>query len=517
MANQPVFRADPNAVPQINGWPGVLNSIQKGYQLAQLPQQMKMQQMLQAAQLQKYQAETEGQNLSNQYYGPEAEQRIAASKAASDYQNKQTSRYDETINSALARDRALNANTYASTNLTNEQMLAARTDRQQTADFYKALQSGQSGQGASQPQSGGYYDNAPQQQSPQPQYQPGQGGAMYAPPSQGMGQPAPQQMPQGGPQQGGQTAPSAEMQQTSGDGQVEISPGDPSLYHIDAAYDANPQFKKQFEDRGMTKKTSVQVNPKTGQVMAVTTYPSGRIVATNSDLSSVRAENTTEPGEQAAYTTVQKEYGDSQAMDAQLKQLASAINQPGFDNAVGPVNQWLPQFGLSNSDVSKIYGDFEAASRTLQAKMASTLSTRGATNMGLRLAAQTKPNANDTAPVIRGKMEALNTGNKWTMDYSEAVQRNMLNGMNSLDARKKAQEEVPFDKYMGEMRSYLEEGEAGGKIYDYNSKLPEDKRIDISYKVDKFGNELPYVQAIDSKGNHILIPAGQYVKQAGLK
>lgn len=281
MANQPVFRADPNAVPQINGWPGVINSIQKGYQLAQLPQQMKMQQMLQAAQLQKYQAETEGQNLNNQYYGQEAEQRIAASKAGADYQNKQTSRYDETINSALARDRVLNANTQANTGLTNEQLLAARLDRQQTADFYKALGQGQAGQGAPQQQGGGYYDNPPQQA---PLYQPGQGGAMYAPqkgaPQQqgtpgapGMQQPAPQQQTQGNGAQG------------NGAQTYVVQEGDPNYYKYDQLA-SNPLYAKQLAKLGIpAPKTTTTFNGTSGLMVTTTQLPSGRITTTTTPVS----------------------------------------------------------------------------------------------------------------------------------------------------------------------------------------------------------------------------------------
>lgn len=82
----PDFRADPNAVPQLKGLPTFVESLQKGYQMAQLPEQMRMQRAMQQQQLQKgamdnyymplksqadlaqSAAATQGQQLQNQYY-----------------------------------------------------------------------------------------------------------------------------------------------------------------------------------------------------------------------------------------------------------------------------------------------------------------------------------------------------------------------------------------------------------------------------------------------------------------
>lgn len=77
----PSFRADPNAVPQISGWPQVIKSFQQGYQLSQMPEQMRQQKASDAAKLQYLRAQTEAQDLNNQYYVPNIESQIALRNA----------------------------------------------------------------------------------------------------------------------------------------------------------------------------------------------------------------------------------------------------------------------------------------------------------------------------------------------------------------------------------------------------------------------------------------------------
>lgn len=297
----PDYRADPNGTPQINGAPGFISAVEKGYKLAQLPEQMKQEALMKRAQLAKAQADTTGQENVNNSYQQELAARLAQSaattantQATTGYTNKQTSRYDDTVNSALARDRALNANTYANTALTGTQNKAATYELQQQQAIIAAIraaqQAAQNGQqpqdGAPQPQQqppGGYGGSAPQ-----PQYQPGQGGAMYAPPQQNIGAP---QQPQGGmPMQG--TVPQTQPPTAGGaaptppipSNEKLIQPGNKAQAYLDEL-SQNPLYAKYLEKMGVSApKIDTKYNATSGQIITTTTWPSGKVTASATPL-----------------------------------------------------------------------------------------------------------------------------------------------------------------------------------------------------------------------------------------
>ena len=61
MVAYPSFQADPNAVPKVNGLPGIFENIQKGAMMAQLPEKLRNEREQMRLQTQKAQME-------NQYY-----------------------------------------------------------------------------------------------------------------------------------------------------------------------------------------------------------------------------------------------------------------------------------------------------------------------------------------------------------------------------------------------------------------------------------------------------------------
>ena len=115
----PDFNADPNAVPKIGGWPEFIKSFQQGYQLSQMPQQMRMKQAMMQAQLQHQQDE-------NRYYPQQQQQ--ALDLGAEDITGKRLSNQAfPAMNAAqLAELKARTGQTYASIGLTNEQLAGAR-------------------------------------------------------------------------------------------------------------------------------------------------------------------------------------------------------------------------------------------------------------------------------------------------------------------------------------------------------------------------------------------------------
>jgi len=120
----PDFNADPNSVPKINGWSGLIDSMQKGYMLSQVPAQMKMQKALQQAQLQKSQqeayyypqqqesqlglqrAQTQGAELQNQYYPQLTQAQLDQSAAQTGLLGQQSSMYKPLTQSQIDLNRA---------------------------------------------------------------------------------------------------------------------------------------------------------------------------------------------------------------------------------------------------------------------------------------------------------------------------------------------------------------------------------------------------------------------------
>lgn len=113
----PDFRADSNAVPKINGWPGVIDSLQKGYMISQLPAQMKMQKQLQSAQLEQAQQQNyyypqqqqlaiqKGQ-MENQYYPQLTQAQLDQSNAQTGLLGQQSKYYAPLTQSEIAKNNA---------------------------------------------------------------------------------------------------------------------------------------------------------------------------------------------------------------------------------------------------------------------------------------------------------------------------------------------------------------------------------------------------------------------------
>lgn len=411
----PSYRADPNAVPQINGAPGFISAVQKGYQLAQLPEQMKQEAILRRAQAQKAQVDA-------QYAEPEAQGRIAQQQAQTGYlgaqttyQQKQTGRYDDVINSSLARDRALNASTYASAALTNTQNRAANYDLQQQQAIIEAIRQAQAaaqngGQPQPAPQANTGYD-APQT-APAPQYQPGQGGAMYAPPQQnapqvapqGMLQPAPQASPQGAPGLPGTPQPQTGASPTAPVPSSEkvIQPGSKDRAYLDDLA-TNPLYAKYLERMGVSPpKTETKYNATSGQVITTTTWPSGKITANATQLtngSNGIQVSTDEQGRPivkiGGASSGRGQGGLGMDADGNLISLPTTATQTNLQQrSIGEqvaqpflqdITKNLPQFqnigkqGLTAAEgvLNKFGADFDAPSQKAKGEAAITLASEG--------------------------------------------------------------------------------------------------------------------------------------------
>ena len=75
------FSADPNAAPTNRAIPSFIDALAKGYQMSQMPKQMKMKQQLAQAQIDQLNSETGFNQTKQQYYGDDINSQIAARQA----------------------------------------------------------------------------------------------------------------------------------------------------------------------------------------------------------------------------------------------------------------------------------------------------------------------------------------------------------------------------------------------------------------------------------------------------
>lgn len=387
----PDFRADPNAVPQLKGLPTFVESLQKGYQMAQLPEQMRMQRAMQQQQLQKG-------AMENYYYPQAQEQQLAQSRAATQGQllQNQYLPQDEASKQALSQAQT---NLYATQN-----RLAPGTAASENAQ--RAAESN-------------YYD--------------------------------------------------AQTKGFAGKNQAQIDElnAEANLANAKANQANNPQTEDVYQKSFQTQQ--------------------------GKDASAALGQYT-------------KELSSAKQVQTNLSQLASIVEQPGFDQAVGPVNKWINKAGLGPEQAQQISGNLAPYLGSIQGQIANSVSGNAA-RAKLYFAAMQKPDMSDPADLFRGKMEAANTLNKWNIDYYTALTRNIQNGMRPNEAVIQADKDVPYDKYQGEMDLYLKNGTAANK---YKGDDYKDKGYTVFYAPDKSGKadgSIAYVTLPAKDGGTVTIPA----------
>ena len=449
----PDFRADPNSVPNAGGWEGIVSSTQKGYMLSQLPAKMRMERDAQAAALQQLQ-------MQNEYYPKVQEQALQKGAMENEWfpKNQQAS-YDQSVAStdyAKTQNRLAPITAQASANsanasaaYSNEQTRGAATERQRQQAFYNMLAGGGNAQPGGAP--------APQQNMGTP----GQGGAPQFAPTNG-----PQTMP--APVTG---VPGSQMQSAPPQGQV-VNEGNKNLYNIDALYDKNPQYKDMFEKQGLTKTVKNEVNPKTGQLMNITTYPSGKQVATSSQVGPSAGDTAfdTQLGTDraASYKKYTEGIGSSIQLQNNIARIKDLMQNPDFMNSVGPVNSTLNR--ALGGDASKLTGEIGVLTGNMQAEVANTLGSQ-APKARLQMAKLMKADVKDTSDVFAGKMLATDVLSQWNKDYSSYMAQAVRSGKTEDEAMQAAPKAMNWQKYETEMENRVNTGKLASQLRDSGKSI----------------------------------------------
>lgn len=447
----PDFRADPNAVPNAGGWEGIINSAQKGYILSQLPAQMRTQRDLQAAQLQKTQQE-------NEWFPKNQQAAYDQALASTEYSKTQNRLAPIT---AQASANAANANAAYS----NEQTKDAQIERQRAQAFYNMLTNGGNAQPGGAP--------APQANlgGPAPIYQPGNSGAPLASPAPNSGG-SPQFAPTNGPQTMPAPVVGAPGQDIAQQGKI-TNPGNPKKYYLDNLFDSHPEYEDYFNKLDMKKTVKNEVNPKTGQLMTITTYPSGKQISSSAQvgpgIENQAFEKQMGTDRATAYKDYTKSLGETVKLQTDIDSIQSQLMSPDFMNSVGPATTGINKL-MGSGASAKLMGDLGVSTASMQAQVAATMGSQ-APKSRIQFAASLKPAITDRPDVFVGKLEAVNRTNQWLKDYNAYISKQLLDGKTEQEAILGAEKAIPWDKYKKNMDSAVKTGELTSQLRDRGAKL----------------------------------------------
>lgn len=434
------FSADPNSVPKINGLPGIIDNIQKGYMLAQLPEKMRNER-------EQTRLATERAQMENQYYPQKTQADIAEARARAYLLQQQGQDLDP---SALMD--------YLNKRNSQQNMMPPSPQGNQPT--------------MGNPQMGG---QAPTPMNQQPVRVP-----MRAP--MGQQQVSPQMMPQEAPQQAMQQ-PTAEQPnsyyQNSDSKNYLLSSGNPDLYAYDEAYENDPGARKYLERHGYEKSVSTQIDPTTGKLVSITKYPSGKqeatIIETGGGVEGRAFQEEEGKNRAKALQAYRDKYASTSNIDQNISQLKSLVENPEFTDSVGPLNSVLvTKFGQGSPAVKQLNGQMKTYSGQIQADMATSIPGNAA-KAKLIFVQSIKPDTTDTADGFIGKLQALDTANKWSQNYSRFVMEGMANGLSEDQALTEANKAFPWDSYKSNMQKTINQGRIAGQLREKGLKIDRSK------------------------------------------
>lgn len=422
MVYYPSFTADPNSVPKVNGLPGLINGIQKGMMMAQLPEKMRNERQQSKLSLEKAQME-------NEYYP----QQMRAN-----------------INEA-------NARAYLA------QQEGQDLDPRALLNYLQ--NNGQNSNTASYPRSPNMNMQQPQQ-AQNPYSQP-QNMQMSNPNQVNDGKMA---TPQTSPIQSNSSLPAQEQNspyKTVGTQNYLISNGNPELYGYDEAYENDPAARRYLERHGYGKSISTQIDP-TGKLVSITKYPSGKqeanILETGGGIEGKAFEEEEGKNRATALQKYRDKYAATSNIDQNISQLKSLVENPEFADSVGPLNNVLvTKFGKGSPVVKRLNGQMKTYSGQIQAEMATSIPGNAA-KAKIRFVQDIKPDTNDTSEGLIGKLEALDTANKWSQNYNQFVTKAMENGLSEEEALAQANNAFPWDSSKSNMEKIMKQGEIAGQL-----------------------------------------------------
>lgn len=129
-----------------------------------------------------------------------------------------------------------------------------------------------------------------------------------------------------------------------------VNEGNPSLYHIDEAYNKDPRARKYLESKGFKKTQTTKYDPKSGVVSTITTDPSGRVTVQTTKPSNTGYAPLTEKTKSTQQNIVT---GVDSAIPSLKKILDLDVPKQGIWNVFSPENQ-ASYSGISGGAIDSI-------------------------------------------------------------------------------------------------------------------------------------------------------------------
>jgi hypothetical protein len=409
----PNYQADPNSVPKINGLPGIIDGIQKGYMLAQLPEKLRNER-------EQTRLSTERAQMENQYY---------PQKTRADINEANARAY-------LLQQQGKDLDPSALTDFLNRR-------NTQSGMMPPPAQSGQPSMGAPPPISMNQQPVSVPMRPPTPQAQA---------PQQAIAQPTQQSAPgqsTGYYQNGTAPQPNGYYQNSGGGQSYLISGGNPDLYAYDDAYENDPGARRYLERHGYAKSVSTQIDEK-GRLVSLTKYPSGKQEATILETGGGTAGNAFQEQEGKDRAKIYGEYSNratgASKLNTEFKSLDELMASDSFDSAVGPVDSYMNKKGLATKATQDAYGQAAGITGRIHTQLIGSM-PGNAQAAKINLVNSIKPNVTDPENVFRGKAKALKIAQEYEEDFYKKISRLMKSGMSEVDALEQTEKEVVWDNY----------------------------------------------------------------------
>lgn len=436
--------------PNVYNFGDPIGGFMQGYQAAYIPKQMQQQQQ-QAAQQQQMNAMKQRMMQQQMQSAPQEQ---AAKMQQMQLQNK-----------GLGLSNQIDA----------QKLQAAKMDQQRRAVFMQMMQGGSGSSSGSQstnpsaattagmpmPNQGSpvapqiNYNTPYGQRSPNPMAMNG-GLAPGQAPSQAIPAQIPaQQAPR--PMQG-----QAPMGNPAGQPQQQVQPS--SMDQLDQMY-LNPQTRGQFGDLwkeyAPNAKQQIINDPQTGQAFVATTLPSGRV--------DFKAQQIGPTAEQTAFSKERGKgdatlYNQALSQNNQLIQNSAAIDgllnqvqtDPDMQNIIGPKGESLVTQYFGTPEQKQKLGEFRANSGIIFTDLMKSMTGTG--SISDKEGAQflkMKPNTSDSPDVVLGKIKGSKAASEFAKQRNSAFLNNMDQGMNSSQALKLAEKQVPFDQVQAQVNQII--------------------------------------------------------------
>jgi hypothetical protein len=224
--------------------------------------------------------------------------------------------------------------------------------------------------------------------------------------------------------------------------------GNPSLYDVDAKYDANPLMHKYFKDFGLTKDVKVVTNPKTNETMIQTKYPSGKVTAEVIQVGKTPGEAKFE--EETAKSRAK--YLDEAAptlsslssAQENLDSITSILNTKAESiNAIGRMNKPFAEL-FGTQEQQDILGQLQFATGNILMDAAKNI--KGAfTGRDMGFVNSMKPNVNEPYYVMVAKTGAMQAFNQMAIKRLELASELVENGMSPRKAVTEAAKRTPLE------------------------------------------------------------------------